>query len=132
MFLKKITLVASSFLVLGIAPVFAACDVAFADVETILAKRCVACHNNTSPGEELSLQKGSVYENLVGVMSVQLDTMPRVTPGDLENSYLYLKLVGTHEAAGGYGAAMPLGGQLRDRDMDPIVNWISECGASAE
>lgn len=102
------------------------------DVQRVLNRRCVACHNDQAPGADLSLQSGSTIENIVGVPSVALERMNRVEPGNVEESYLAHKLLGTHADVGGSGEKMPQGGRLRDSELEPILAWIESCAGEAE
>ncbi|WP_373352956.1 c-type cytochrome [Pseudoroseicyclus sp. CXY001] len=95
-----------------------------ADVQRTFDRRCVACHNDRAPGSEMSLQAGSSLDNILGVPSVELAGMNRVEPGNLEQSYLAHKLQGTHVEVGGSGERMPLGGRLRDAELEAIFAWI--------
>ena len=58
--------------------------------------------------------------------SSQLSKMDRIEPGDTANSYLWLKLQGTHTAAGGSGAQMPKSGSISATDLATIETWITE------
>lgn len=126
------TLVAlGAALFLSTSAAMAACDVAFTDdVQSLFTKKCVACHNDRSPGSGLSLQKGSSIASLVNVPSTELATMPRVTPGDSAASYLAHKLLDTHLDVGGSGKKMPLSGRLKDEEIAAIISWIDDCEAA--
>ena len=52
--------------------------------------------------------------------------MDYIEPGDLDNSYLWRKLTGTHIAAGGSGSAMPASGSLTSAQKSTIETWILE------
>ena len=120
-------------LILGTSAAMAACDVAFTDdVQSVFTKKCVACHNDRSPGSGLSVQKDASIANLVNVPSTELATMMRVVPGDSANSYLAHKLLDTHLDVGGSGKRMPLSGRLKDEEVAAIINWIDDCNAAAE
>jgi hypothetical protein len=89
---------------------------------------CTNCHNSNGrvPAGGLDLASGA-HGRLVGVASGQRPTMPRVTPGDPENSYLIHKLEGRPGIIGG---RMPRGTGpfLTDGQMLVIRRWI-ELGA---
>jgi len=126
-------LAAGVALILCTSSAMAACDVAFADgAQTLFTKKCVACHNDRSPGSGVSLQKGSSIANLVNVPSTELPAMMRVVPGDSANSYLAHKLLDTHLDVGGSGKKMPLSGRLKDEEIAAIISWIDDCNAAAE
>jgi hypothetical protein len=128
--MKSLRLLATAgFMILGSSASFAAtCLESYtADAEPILSKKCVACHNDASPGAGVSYQKGKGYDNLVNVASTQLPDMPRVTPGDIEKSYLAHKLLDTHSEAGGQGSKMPPSGALRPKELEKVIDWIKGC-----
>lgn len=95
----------------------------------IFAQSCAvsSCHDSESHTGELILLPGSAYSNLVGVTpnntAAAADMLDRVTPGDENASFLYLKLTGS--LAPGYGARMPLGGGALDAQLIELVRlWI--------
>ncbi|HUH76340.1 MAG TPA: c-type cytochrome [Devosia sp.] len=131
--MKKLQLAAiAAFVMLGSSAAFAdAClDSYTKDVEPIVSKKCVSCHNDASATSGVSFTKGSGYANLVNIASEELPTMNRVTPGDSEQSYLAHKLLGTHESVGGSGTKMPPAGSLSDKDIATVVAWINGCAAT--
>lgn len=116
---------------LGASPAFAACAVSLAnDVQPIFDFSCVACHQDSAPGGGMSLQGRSMIANTVNVASTEVASMPRITPGDTANSYLFRKLEGTHGEVGGSGEQMPLGGALEPEELEAIRSWIADCGAA--
>lgn len=123
---------ALAFMALGTGAAFAdTCLAAYTEtVEPVVSRKCAACHNDRSPGSGVSFQKGSGYDYLVNVASEELPSMPRVTPGDIENSYLAHKILGTHEDVGGSGSKMPPSGRLRDNEVEAILAWINNCPAA--
>src|SRR5438034_9919178 len=81
-------------------------------VRPILANNCYSCHTNS----ELS-----------GLRLDSLDAMkrggkrgPAIIPGDPENSLMIQAL--KHVAAD--GLKMPLGGKLKDSEIDILATWI--------
>jgi hypothetical protein len=92
------------------------------DIQPIWEDSCAGCHTGGTSSGELALDEG--YAAMVGVPASQLDTMNLVEPGDRDNSYLWLKLEDTHEAAGGSGEEMPSSGTLGDADRATIGEWI--------
>jgi len=131
--LVRSTLAIGVALILGTSTAMAACDVVFADnVQSLFTKKCVACHNDRSPGSGLSVQKDSSIANLVNVPSTELPAMMRVVPGDSANSYLAHKLLDTHLDVGGSGKKMPLSGRLKEEEIAAIISWIDDCNAAAE
>ena len=86
----------------------------------ILTPKCVnaGCHpGNLAP---MSLQAGVAYGNLVNRPSAF--GIPRVDPGDADNSALYLKVIGDNSV----GARMPLSrNALSSAETNAIRDWIN-------
>lgn len=93
------------------------------EVQPILTANC-DCHTAGAPfPAELDLADG--YANLVGVASTQAAGLDRIEPGVPDDSYLWLKLQGTHAAAGGTGNPMPApAGGLDAGSLATIEAWI--------
>lgn len=74
----------------------------------------------------LTLNEGIGYDQLVGTDSMQVPTMKRVAPDDIENSYLMHKLRGTHmdEGAPIDTDPMPPLAPLGDADIATFEAWI--------
>ena len=67
------------------------------------------------------LSAGRAYANTVGVASVEVPSLQRITPGDPTNSYLYRKITG----AGITGDRMPLQQPPLSEDKIALVrDWI--------
>ena len=69
----------------------------------------------------------AAYSQLVGVVPTNtvaaIDGLLRVTAGDPDASFLYLKV--THDLAAGYGLGMPLGKGMIDGELQEIIRlWI--------
>ena len=95
-----------------------------ADIQPIFNREgCTngACHGvGASAG--LNLESGESYADLVRVPSTQTG-YERVTPEKASESYLIIKLEGTHSV----GGRMPLGGSPLDQiDMGTLKNWINK------
>jgi hypothetical protein len=104
-------------------------EVSFKDeIQPIFSKRCIACHapgayeDGTAMGG-LVLSSGRAAAQLVGFKSIE-SKLPRVTPGDLEKSYLHHKLRGTFMEVGGVGVKMPLSGEIPEEEIVLIEEWI--------
>ena len=68
------------------------------------------------------------YANIVDTASVGLPAMNLITPGEPDNSYLYLKVSLTNAdiaARGGSGATMPSGGMFMPDQLALIEEWIA-------
>jgi hypothetical protein len=117
--------------------------VSFAAVEAFIVNSC-GCHNGSPspafgtnipgglPGS-LDLTAGNIYANLVNVDSLEVPNMKRIKPFDLNNSYLYRKITGSHSSIPGPfqvsdsnfdsmpgGAVVPPG-----PDLQLIEDWIN-------
>ena len=96
--------------------------------EHVFNESCLSssCHNSVGAAGELSLEPGEAYGNLVGIESVnsraRSEGLLRVTPGDVDQSFLIRKLTGSGV---GYGDAMPRGfGSLDGIVIDAVTSWI--------
>lgn len=101
-------------------------------VKPLLEANCGGCHGGQAPQGAFDIMSDGVYERLLG-NSTQAPSMPLVTPGNLENSYLWLKLTG---GAGAIGQVMPLDSDnvprpLSQALLDDVATWITN-GAAAE
>lgn len=87
--------------------------------------RC-SCHVSQSRGDFSGLatyDRG--YAVLVDAPSHDVPSMPRITPFEPENSYLWHKLNNTQESVGGDGTRMPqTQNGLPQTDRDAIEQWI--------
>jgi methylglyoxal synthase len=103
-----------------------AADISFAlDIQPIFNNNC-SCHLVAEGAPAgLSLLEGQAYANLVNVPSSQVPTLNRVTPGDPDNSYLYMKHSG---APGIEGGRMPRGNETFFDDNPELLElerqWI--------
>jgi len=97
------------------------------DVMPILNQRCVMCHIPGAALAGLDLYTDP-WAALVNAKSTQ-SPLNLVVPGKADESYFYLKLVGTHLEAGGSGLQMPIQQDLLDpAQLEIIRSWI-ESGA---
>ena len=102
------------------------------DVQPIFDNSCAlaGCHAGSPPESSLNLEAGRAFDptvGIVGVPSLQLSSMPRVTPGDPALSYLFHKVEGTQIDIGGFGERMPTGApQLGDGARTTIRRWIEQ------
>lgn len=101
-------------------------QVSFArEIQPIFTANC-SCHMGRFPSENLNLEPGNAFANLVGVRSRQ-SPLNRVEPGDPAKSYLIHKLRGTQRSVGGSGARMPFGGrELPAATIQLIERWITQ------
>lgn len=105
-----------------------AAPVTLAEIQAeVFTPSCAGCHSgptgNTLPaGMDLSSTSAS-HAALVGVTSLQVGSLERVTPGNPDDSYLIQKLEGTNAV----GTRMPQGGPFLDQaTIDRIRDWISD------
>ena len=84
---------------------------------------CTNCHAGAAAPNGLRLEAGMSHAMLVNVPSVEVPAIPRVAPGNPDNSYLVQKIEGTAAV----GGRMPLGGQPLSADtIAAIRQWITD------
>jgi hypothetical protein len=83
------------------------------------------CHTGTRPKENLALDAGKAFADLVGVATDQCNGQRTlVVPGDVGASYLMNKLLGTDLCT---GSQMPKAGQrLTSAELATINTWICQ------
>lgn len=96
-------------------------DVQYADIQGIWDNTCAPCHIENTSGS-LSLADPS-HSHIVGVASSQADGLHLIEAGSLDDSYLWLKLQGSHSDVGS-GQKMPKSGTLAADDEALIEAWI--------
>jgi hypothetical protein len=99
------------------------------DVAPMLERHCTGrCHvPEDSDSGFLPLGQQEAYEQLVSVPSQQAPVLLRVDPGNLEGSYLWHKLKGTHLEVGGEGEQMPYAAEpLAAGELDVLAAWIRQ------
>ena len=93
---------------------------------TIFGPICSGCHSGAGgalPGSMNLSSAAASHAALVGVTSLQVGTLKRVTANDSANSYIVHKLQGTNIAPG--TSRMPLGGPFLDQPtIDKVKSWI--------
>lgn len=96
------------------------------DIVPLLRTQCATCHMTGMEPGNMALHPGAAYANLVNVKS-PVSGLFRVVPGKPEQSYLLMKLEGTHLDHGGKGVRMPFGvPPLPQKVIDQIAAWISQ------
>ena len=104
-------------------------DTNFTAVQGILGAKCgvTGCHvggGTALPGAMILNTSTNSFFNTVAVRSLESSQLLRVTPGDLNNSYLYQKVIAGGAIAAGT-ARMPLiNCCLSDAEINTIGNWI--------
>ena len=82
------------------------------------------CHVGATPPRGLNLEDGNTFSNIVNVASDAQPAVLRVNPGNPDQSYLYLKIIGDASIT---GSQMPLGrSPLSSEEMELIRDWITE------
>lgn len=92
----------------------------------LFASTCVPCHGSEGG---LSLANDAGLRDRLFAASLQLPSMPQVTPGDPAESYLWHKIANTHRDVGGSGNVMPPFAPLSAAQLDLVQAWI-EGGAN--
>lgn len=96
----------------------------FADLTTtIFEPTCsgIGCHLNGGMSAPI-LDAADSYETLLGF--AQGADLNYVVPGNLEASYMWHKMRGTHRSVGGSGSPMPLGSTLSEDQIVLLEEWI--------
>ena len=97
----------------------------YKDVQGVFAENC-SCHTyDASGGLGMGINAENLYAATVNVASNGVPSLDYIEPGDVGNSYLWRKLVGSQEEVGGSGASMPLAKpSLSAADLAGIKGWI--------
>jgi hypothetical protein len=91
----------------------------------VLKSKCATCHLTGQEGGRLALYPGAAYASLVAAKSNEADLL-LVKPGAPDESYLLMKLQGTHLEHGGQGARMPFGAPpLEAETIAKVRDWIA-------
>jgi hypothetical protein len=96
----------------------------FGDLKTtIFEPTCsgIGCHLNGGTSAPI-LDDADAYNTLLGF--AEGADLNYVVPGNLEESYLWHKMKGTHRDVGGSGSAMPLGSTLSEEQIALLEAWI--------
>ncbi|MCB2059828.1 MAG: hypothetical protein R3E09_09745 [Novosphingobium sp.] len=99
-------------------------------IAPLFANACATCHLTGTEAGNLSLVPARAIENLVGVKSTEVPGLVRVQPGEPDQSYLIMKLEGTHVQNGGTGAQMPFGAPPLPPEVIARVRLWIEKGAT--
>ena len=110
-------------LTLAIGPCAAASVTSAQAYATVVQPKC-GCHVGGSGGLTIN-SAGTLKANTINVDATSA-LMKRVTPGNIDQSYLLYKAHGQHlNVPGGSGGTMPLGGSpLTDTERCTLVNWV--------
>jgi len=112
---------------LAVTTAHASAQVSFGEtIVPVLKSKCAGCHLTGQEAGQLALHPGAAYASLVGVRSSEVDLL-RVEAGAPEQSYLLMKLEGTHIEHGGKGARMPFGAPPLDgQAIANVRQWIAD------
>ncbi len=98
-----------------------------ANIAPLFQNACATCHLTGTEAGNMSLVPARAIENIVGVASTEAPGLVRVVPGKPDESYLVMKLEGTHVANGGTGAQMPFGAPpLPAEVIASVRTWIEQ------
>ena len=100
------------------------------DIRPQIMDNCVSCHTGSSAAAGLNLYSSetapdAAYFRIRNVASTQVPSMDRIEPSSASQSYLWHKLMDTHDMVGGYGSSMPSGGFLSPDEVEMWTNWIN-------
>jgi hypothetical protein len=97
-----------------------------AHLEPLVIAHCLGCHESEEPKAKLVLDPGVGFGRLVGRRSIQDSEMALVEPGNLDASYLWLKL--QHRSPEGKGMPRTLTGtkKLRPAELELYRRWIED------
>lgn len=90
----------------------------------LMIDRCSGCHINGSSSGQLNLDD---YANVLPRANQPSPRIPNITPGSVEDSYLWHKVQGTQGSVGGSGSRMPRGrAALPDDEKLLLRIWIEQ------
>lgn len=96
-----------------------------ADISTILNSSCSTCHTTSASG---SLTSIGTWSSTVSVASGKATSYNLIEPFSADDSYLIMKIDGTHtDVTGGAGAQMPKGSQsISSANQTIVETWIKD------
>jgi mono/diheme cytochrome c family protein len=96
-------------------------------IAPLFRSRCGTCHLTGTEAGNIQLTPDQAIAAIVDVASQEAPKLKRVVPGDPDNSYLVMKLEGTHIEHGGSGTTMPYAAPpLSTQEIADIRQWIKE------
>ena len=97
------------------------------DVAPLLTGTCATCHLTGAEAGKMALVPKRAIASLVNVAAVSAPKLKRVVPGKPDESYLIMKLEGTHVKNGGTGSRMPFGAPpLSPERISLLRRWIAQ------
>jgi mono/diheme cytochrome c family protein len=101
------------------------------DIAPLFRSRCATCHLTGQEAGKMTLTPKGAIASLVNAKSTEATSLMRVVPGKPDDSYLIMKLEGTHIEHGGNGVQMPFGApSLSREEIAKVRKWIAK-GARA-
>lgn len=100
-----------------------------AHIQPIWDAHCVAgCHTPGGTSHAWLVLSDDAFASIVERPALELPQMMLVAPGELDGSYLWHKVNGTHIEVGGSGVSMPpaFADALSADDLDTISQWIAQ------
>ena len=94
------------------------------EIRPMLTTYCTDCHRTGSAAAGLNLQTTPYYK-IVDEPSTQVPIMNRVERGSAAQSYLWHKLMGTHDIVDGEGDQKPVDGFMPPDDLKKFTDWIN-------
>lgn len=96
-------------------------------IAPLLEANCAVCHMTGEEAGGMALVSDTAIASLVDHPSQGAPAIKRVVPGDPDNSYIVMKLEGTHIEHGGIGAQMPFGAPPLTKEQIALIRqWIAE------
>ncbi len=99
-------------------------------VYTVMQKNCTFASCHGQGGFPYSVMSAADVKTMLVAPASETTTMPRVTPGQVDKSYVIYKLMGQQSKAAPAnmaGGSMPLGSpMLGNNDLCTFVAWIEE------
>ena len=95
-------------------------------VEPLVLKRCLSCHTADEPKANLVLEEGTGYGQMVGRRSIQAPELDLVVGGDLESSYLWLKIDQRPRSGEGMPRTLLGAKRLPPAELARFRRWIED------
>lgn len=97
------------------------------EIAPILMTNCATCHQTGAESGNISLLPANAIAMTVNVAAIEAPKMMRIVPGMPDESYLIMKLEGTHVPHGGSGSQMPFGAPPLSPDkIAKFRTWITD------
>jgi mono/diheme cytochrome c family protein len=98
-----------------------------AQIAPLFRQKCATCHLTGQEAGKMQMTPDQAIASIVNVKADGAPALIRVVPGKPDESYLIMKLEGTHLEKGGIGATMPFGQPpLSPAEIADIRKWIAD------